>query len=199
MDYRVIFGDVVTLLIVLNPPLAIGFVAAGVKRTPSSDYWWGVVRVGLVALALTALFAFGGNFLLNSLFHVSIPALRVFGGLMLVVIGLDYLRREDFTHGASQGVDVLAVTPLAMPLLVGPATITTILILSQERPSLDVLFACAAALGATILALLVVPPLFKRLDKGVLTAIARLNGFFIGSVGVQMIIAGIIQASKLKH
>src|SRR3712207_921252 len=76
----------------------------------------------IVAIAVLLLFAFAGQVILNYL-EISMASLRVAGGLLLLLISLQMLRGELNTPILEEGRDV-AITPLALPLLAGPGTLT---------------------------------------------------------------------------
>lgn len=92
-----------------------------------------VDRASLVATAVLLGFAFGGQLLLDYL-HISMGSLRVAGGLLLLLISLQMLKGELDTPIVEQERDV-AITPLALPLLAGPGTLTTVMLLMSESPT----------------------------------------------------------------
>lgn len=87
----------------------------------------------LVAIAVLLLFACAGQFILSYL-DVSMGSLRVAGGLLLLLISLQMLQGELNTPVIDKERDV-AITPLALPLLAGPGTLTTVMLLMSESPS----------------------------------------------------------------
>lgn len=95
-----------------------------------------VDRAGIVATAVIVGFAFIGQALLDYL-HISMASMRVAGGLLLLLIALDMLRGELDTPVVEQERDI-AITPLALPLLAGPGTLTTVMILMSESPDAHV-------------------------------------------------------------
>lgn len=92
-----------------------------------------VDKASLIATAVLLGFAFGGQAILDYL-HISMGSLRVAGGLLLLQISLRMLEGEMDTPIVEQGRDV-AITPLALPLLAGPGTLTTVMLLMAESPS----------------------------------------------------------------
>lgn len=90
-------------------------------------------RASLVATAVLLVFAFGGQWVLDYL-HISIASLKVAGGLLLLLIALDMLKGELDTPIVEQERDV-AITPLALPLLAGPGTLTTVMLIVSESDS----------------------------------------------------------------
>ncbi|HEY9606185.1 MAG TPA: MarC family protein, partial [Allocoleopsis sp.] len=91
-----------------------------------------VDRASIVATAVLLGFAFSGQWILKYL-EISMGSLRVAGGLLLLIIALRMLEGELDTPVIEQGRDV-AITPLALPLLAGPGTLTTVMLLMSESP-----------------------------------------------------------------
>jgi multiple antibiotic resistance protein len=89
-------------------------------------------RAALVATLVMLLFAFLGQFVLDYL-HISMGALRVAGGLLLLLVALDMLQGKLNEPIVEANRDI-AITPLALPLLAGPATLTTIMLLMSDAP-----------------------------------------------------------------
>lgn len=86
----------------------------------------------LVAITVLLMFAFGGQFILSYL-DISMGSLRVAGGLLLLLISLQMLQGDLDTPVIDKERDV-AITPLALPLLAGPGTLTSVMLLMSESP-----------------------------------------------------------------
>lgn len=106
-----------------------------------------VDRASLVATGVLLGFAFAGQLILNYL-EISIGSLRVAGGLLLLLIALRMLEGELDTPIVEQQRDV-AITPLALPLLAGPGTLTTVMLLMSESPNAH--FSVAVGIVAAML------------------------------------------------
>lgn len=92
-----------------------------------------VDRAAVVATVVLLVFAFLGQPLLSYL-HISLGSLRVAGGLLLLLIALEMLQGGIDTPLVEKERDI-AITPLALPLLAGPGTLTTVMLLMSESPS----------------------------------------------------------------
>jgi multiple antibiotic resistance protein len=106
-------------------------------------------RAAFIATVVLIAFALGGQFILKYL-HISIASLQVAGGLLLLLIALDMLRGEMDTPVIEQERDV-AITPLALPLLAGPGTLTTVMVMVSDAPEaqLSVVLGIVAAMVVT--------------------------------------------------
>jgi len=100
------------------------------------------LRASLAAFSAMLFFAISGKFVF-SFFNVSIDGLRVVGGILFSITGYDMLQgKESRTKSISaaervslQDVKIKAITPLAIPLICGPGTITAMTVMMQESRS----------------------------------------------------------------
>lgn len=145
----------------------------------------------LVAIAVLLLFAFGGKFILSYL-DVSFASLRVAGGLLLLLIALQMLRGDLETPVIDQERDV-AITPLALPLLAGPGTLTTVMLLMSESPSphVSVIVGILAAMFVTWLLLRLANNIDKWIGAEGEVIITQLLGFLLAALAVEIGSAGI--------
>src|SRR6185437_2149903 len=100
-------------------------------------------RASIAAFCAMLFFGIAGKFLFE-FFNVSVDGLRIVGGVLFFVSGYDMLQgRESRTKTMSaaeklniQDVELKAITPLAIPLITGPGTITYIMVTIQESDTL---------------------------------------------------------------
>jgi multiple antibiotic resistance protein len=145
-----------------------------------------VTKATIVATVILLVFAFGGHFVLEYL-HISIGALRVAGGLLLLLIALQMLSGELDQPIVEEGRDI-AITPLALPLLAGPGTLTTVMLLMSES-SMARLSVVAGIVAAMLVTWLIVR-LAAQIDHliGVEGAIivTQLSGFLLAALGIEI-------------
>lgn len=152
-----------------------------------------VDRATLVATLVLLAFSFIGQPILDYL-EISIGSLRVAGGLLLLLIALDMLRGELDEPVLEQGRDV-AITPLALPLLAGPGTLTTVMLLVSEAPE-----AHLSVAGGIVAAMAVSWFIFRQAGRvahligaeGAMIA-TKLLGFLLAALAVEIGSAGIRQ------
>jgi multiple antibiotic resistance protein len=145
----------------------------------------------LVAIAVLLLFAFGGKFILGYL-DVSFASLRVAGGLLLLLIALQMLRGDLETPIIDKERDI-AITPLALPLLAGPGTLTTVMLLMSESPSphLSVIVGIIGAMFVTWLLLRLANNIDKWIGAEGEVIITQLLGFLLAALAIEIGSAGI--------
>jgi multiple antibiotic resistance protein len=150
-----------------------------------------VDRAMMIATGVLLTFAFAGQWVLKYL-DISMGSLRVAGGLLLLIIALRMLEGEMDTPVVEQGRDV-AITPLALPLLAGPGTLTTVMLLMSESPTAH-LSVVIGIVCAMIVSWLIVR-MAGRIDtwigpEGALIII-KLLGFLLAALAVEIGSAGI--------
>lgn len=145
-----------------------------------------VDRATIVATVILLIFAFGGHFVLEYL-HISIGSLRVAGGLLLLLIALRMLSGELDTPVVEEGRDI-AITPLALPLLAGPATLTSVMLLMQESESarLSVVAGILAAMLVTWLIVRLAAQIDHLIGAEGAIIVTQLSGFLLAALGVEI-------------
>ncbi len=167
-----------------------------------------LLRALLVAFVVLAVFAVTGHQLLR-LFGITVDAFRIAGGVIFFGIGLDMLQSRprrwrtgirrahaaDVEAGDDDEDDDPSITPLAIPLLAGPGSITTVMVLMPQAPgSLGlplILAAVAAILVASGGILMGADVVLKRLGRTGLRIIEKLMGLMVTVIAVQLVIDGI--------
>jgi len=144
----------------------------------------------IIALAL----AIGGNFIL-SLFSVGIPGLQIGGGVLLMVIAAEMLGGLPRTKSLDSS-DEIAVVPIATPLLVGPGTMTTIIVLSASVPILVLILSILTVTTLTYLILRYSEILVKILGSNGTRALGRFMTIIIAAFAAQLIYAGLSEWLK---
>ncbi len=163
-------------------------------------------RAAAAAGGLLAGFALGGA-LLFRLLGISLPAFKMAGGVLLLIMAVDMLRTrpsearitEGEVHAGVEKEDV-AIVPLATPLLAGPGSIATVVVLMGRARSQHlwhgaiVLAAIAftAALAYVILA--GAARVDRVLGKTGLKIVERASGLLLAAIAIQFMIDGIGEA-----
>lgn len=150
-----------------------------------------VDRATFVATAVILGFAFAGQAILDYL-HISIASLQVAGGLLLLLVALDMLKGELDEPVIEQGRDV-AITPLALPLLAGPGTLTTVMLMMSDAQTAQ-LSVVAGIVAAMVVTWFIVRQ-SSRIDKWMgaegAIIVTKILGFLLAALAVEIGSAGI--------
>jgi multiple antibiotic resistance protein len=152
-----------------------------------------ITRAALIATAVLIAFVFLGQPVLNYL-HISTASLEVAGGLLLLLISLDMLRGELDEPEVDPNRDV-AITPLALPLLAGPGTLTTVMLLVSDTPTLTTYASVVAGIIVAMVVTWFIMGQSARIDKwigpgGAIIA-TKLLGFLLAALAVEIGIGGL--------
>jgi multiple antibiotic resistance protein len=158
-------------------------------------------RSVVVACVLAVVFALFGEVILR-FFGITVDSLRVAGGVLLFLVAIDMLHakisRESITseeiRSAVSKEDV-SVVPLAMPLLTGPGTITTVIIIIKTGTTLELkgiaLLAIIVTFALSYLIFRLSEPLDRILGVSGEMVLTRVMGLLLGAIAVNFIATGI--------
>lgn len=165
-----------------------------------------VRRTALAVTGLTAVMctvvALGGDAVLT-FFGIGIDDFRLAGGLVVLLIGLGMLNGHDSTahHGTSKEqaqhgeLSQVAFYPMTFPILVGPGTITTILIFSGQADTAGERVSLWVALGGSVLLIGIVFSVSSwighLLSQTLRVIMTRLMGMILAAIAVEMITGGL--------
>nr|WP_243846846.1 MarC family protein [Sphingomonas japonica] len=192
----------VTFFVVIDPP-GCAPIYAGLTTSASPSQRRGMaVRAVLIAGAILLGFALFGEDLLRAL-HVSLDAFRIAGGIMLFLIALEMVfekrtqRREDRAQQVIDDPEVedVAAFPMAMPMIAGPGSIASVMLLTSQNSgmtaALVILGAMATILLVTLAALILAGPLMRVLGAKIEAVITRLLGVLLAALATQFVVDGL--------
>lgn len=187
----------ITIIAVLNP---FGNLPQFISMTDDLDT---TMRQSLfrnilyVAFMIVILFLLTGPFIMKFLFKIELNHLRIAGGFLLILVSLKGLllptHKDTQHHEGLSKAELLnqSVVPMAFPMLVGPGTLSTVVVLSEEEGLLLTIVAIITAF-AFMLGLFHFSASIERvLGKLALHVLSRIALVFIMAVGVKMIIIGL--------
>ncbi len=181
----------VQIFAILNPVSVIPtFLAMAEDR--SQEELKEIVRiVGVTIFALMVVFAVLGDLVLQFM-SISVDDLRFGGGILLMIISMDMLRGMARTKTLEK-VE-FAVVPISTPLLVGPGTITTVVILSADLKAsygplgvATVIAAAAVTAALTYLIMRYASSLTRYLGINGIRALGRFMAIIIAATAADMI------------
>jgi multiple antibiotic resistance protein len=155
-----------------------------------------IINIGVATATVVGLvFLFFGRWLLNVM-GISQGAFTIAGGLILLVFSLRYLTAGRWMDIIKE--EMIAVVPIGTPLIVGPATITTLLLLVNDYPLYIILISLAANLILSWIAFMLAGRISGFLGKGGLKAVSQIFNLLLVAIAVSMIIRG-LDLSNIIH
>jgi multiple antibiotic resistance protein len=196
-------GIFAALISVVNPlgtiPVFISLTKEETKRNRNKTAIWTSFNVAVILL----ISFFIGNYVLQ-FFGVSINSLRIAGGLIITAAGFSLLNGSFTKHKgmkrSSVQVDIetraeVSLTPLAIPMLAGPGSISLLIAYNQTATSFyDFLWGTAAIIATSLVVFLVLKSsqfIVKLLGGSGLNAVSRIIGFIEIAIGIEYVTSAI--------
>lgn len=195
-----LFGSaLVTFLVVIDPPGCVPIFASLTRGADAAHRRSMAIRSAIIGGAILLFFALLGKPMLQAL-GISLASFRIAGGIMLFLIALEMVferrtqRREDRAQSV-EGVDDISVFPMAIPMIAGPGSIATAMLLVSRADGLAeigvVLGAMALVVLVTMVSLLASGPLMRLLGERIEAMITRLLGVILAALAAQFVVDGI--------
>jgi multiple antibiotic resistance protein len=205
----------VTLFVVIDPPGCAPIFASLTAGASNAHRRAMAVRSTMIASVLLLIFALIGEKLLDTL-GISLDAFRIAGGIMVFLIALEMVfekrtqRREDRAEEISKKAqneqraiesEDISVFPMAIPMIAGPGSIATTMLLVSRSSGLQqtavVIAALVSVLVLTLAALLAAGPIMRVLGPKLEAMITRVLGVLLAALAAQFVIDGIKAAFGL--
>ena len=192
----------VALFTIVDPIGLIPVVLTLTAGMPTLERRRVIVRATLIAAIVIAVFGVLGRAIFDSL-GVTPEAFSIAGGVLLFMVAIDMLfgrpsgaRETPREAREARMREDVSVFPLAIPMIAGPGTITTLILLvdsagGQPVKLLAIAFAATVTLLAAALAMLVSLPIQKQMGTTGITVMSRVLGMLLAAVAAQFILNGI--------
>jgi multiple antibiotic resistance protein len=197
------FKPLLTLLAVVNPLAALPFFITYTQLYSDGDrrrtIYISAITVFIV-IASSAMFGLG----LLGFFGVSLSSFQVGGGLLLLISSLSMLNAQP-AEARSNPAEIddaatrasVAVVPLTIPLLTGPATMSTVVIYADKAKTLTLLVTLvgygAVIAVLTALCFLAAKPIARILGKTGINVMTRLMGLILAALAVEVMADGLVK------
>jgi multiple antibiotic resistance protein len=195
------FHNFVGLFAVANPignlPLYLGLIAGKTAKENTRT----ITTTAIAFSIILCVSLFLGEAILDA-FGITVDSFRVAGGFLIFLMGLNMLHAKSSVathtkeeHQEAQQADSIAIVPLAIPILAGPGTISTVIVYAHNSPSLvDKMteVSVIVALAVVIYVLYRSAPLINRaLGKTGMNIVTRIMGLITMAIAVQFMADGL--------
>jgi multiple antibiotic resistance protein len=201
------FKPLVTLLAVVNPLAIVPFFIHYTQGFTRSQRRRTVVVASFSAFLVIAASALLGLEILE-FFSISLASFQVGGGMLLLISSVNMLNAqpaeakpltnelEDGAQKAAMGASI-AVVPLTIPLLTGPATISTVVIYAERAKTflqVAALVGYGVVIGlATLVCFALAEPIARVLGKTGINVMTRLMGLILAALAVEVMALGLVK------
>ena len=162
------------------------------------------IEAVLIATIVLILFSIIGQFILSYL-NVSLESFRIAGGIILFLIAIEMLfnkRQERKEQILDKTKNKLSVFPLAIPILAGPAAITSVIVIATKYQG-DLLSQSISLLGlvvvmfVTLIFFLLLAKSDKFINKNITNIISRVIAIILAALSIQYIMDGLLIMFKV--
>lgn len=185
------------LLIILNPLLLIVYVIGLVQELDQRAFASVLGRGGLIAAAVFAFFALLGDIVFATFLQAEFASFQIFGGLTFLIVGINFMLKGNQAIVLLRGPARSAAASIAMPILVGPASVSASVMIGKVLSPLFAILAVMLAVGASVAMMIGlkalhdwVKPRDERLVQHYIEIAGRLVAFVVGIYAVEMIMKG---------
>lgn len=206
---EIFLGTLSALFSVVNPfgatPIFLSLTQENTKKEIKDI----AIKTSIYMVLILTTFFLAGNFILD-FFGIQVEHIRIAGGIMIVLSGMRLLRpdsekgkmisKEVKQEGMEK--DDISFTPMAMPLLSGPGSIALLIGMFDKLKgpayweSAFIVLAIIIVSALSFIILLFSRNLNKFLGKGGMAALSRMMGFIVLSIGIGMIMNGLVPLFK---
>ncbi len=193
----------VSILFLADPPGNIPpYLALTAKYDPAKRRKTALTACVVATLTLMA-FGAAGTYLFHHL-NLTLPAFQIAGGLILFLVAMDMLRAQRSTQenpeemSESAAASDVAITPLAIPFIAGPATLSTVTVLmgkAKDWMEAGTVYLAIALTGAiSYVTFRLAEPIQKRLGTTGIHVLGRILGLVLAGIAVQFVLDGLANA-----
>ena len=190
---------IIAFLVMINPFALFLYLEPIRKDLNHKDFLKVIAKATLISFVVCLIFFYLGNFVFQNIFQINVESFRIFGGIVLFSFSyLFIVKGQEALIMMKEDLDNLA-SEIALPFMVGAGTISLSILLSQEMSYFLGTTTLIIIFLVNFLLLMFLIKLRKMMDtKRIKIAfdknmgvLLRLNGFFIGAMGIDMILTGI--------
>ncbi len=192
-----------TFFVVIDPPGSVPIFAGLTRDTDAAHRRAMAIPSTLLAGAILFIFALIGEPFLTTL-GISLNAFRIAGGIMLFLIALEMVFEKHTQKREGQMQEVvlhpekyedISIFPMAIPMIAGPGSITSAMLLTQRSDGLAahlvVLSALLLVMVLLLVSLLAAAPLMRVIGTKSEAVITRLLGVLLAALAAQFVMDGI--------
>lgn len=204
MDFLI--GTFLTLFVIIDPPGLVPIFIGLTQRSDAAGRRRIALKSCLISLVVLLSFAFIGDFILDGL-KISVPSFRIAGGLLLLLAAINMVMGhtdtpKNETESKGRIHDDVAVFPLAIPLIAGPGSLVTVVLLMRELTNnymmqAGIVGVLVLILATTYVCLRLSEPILKIIGPTGGNVLTRVLGIILAALAIQFIVDGALGLTDL--
>ncbi|MBD3310476.1 MarC family protein [Candidatus Woesearchaeota archaeon] len=190
---------IIVFLVMLNPFALFLYLNPVMEELSHKDFLKVLLRATLISFVIFSFFLFFGDAIIQRVFLINFDSFRIFGGIIIFSFAFLYIvKGQHALITMKESLDDLA-SEIALPFMIGAGTISLSILMSNQYPVQQAFGALVTILVLNYLFIVGLKFIKDQLSKRKLKIafdknmqiLLRLVGFFVGAIGVNMIITGI--------
>ena len=192
-------SSIIEFLVMLNPFALFLYLEPVRKDLSQKAFTILIFKASAISFIVCLLFFFSGDVFFRKIFQIDFESFRIFGGIIIFSYAYFYIvRGQKALIIIKENLDDLA-SEIALPFMVGAGTISLSILLSQKTSYLIGTLALSAIFVINFAVIYLLNRFRNSIDKKKfktaydknMEVLLRLNGFFIGAIGINMVLTGI--------
>jgi len=186
------------LLVLLNPFLLVLYLLDLIQEYPFASFRNVLLRAAFVAGTVFFVFAAAGDIIFRSILQVNFASFQVFGGIIFLAIGYQFMFQGTDALKGLRGKPEFVAGSIAMPVMIGPATLSASVIIGKRLDLLHAVVAIAIAVGVSVAIILLLKWFHDKarryneaLVERYIEVAGRVAALVIGTFAIEMIMQGI--------
>lgn len=186
------------LLMLLNPFLVVVYLIDVMQKMERRTFRHVLLRAGAISIVVFYFFAILGDTVFSEIMQVEFASFQIFGGIIFLLIGLQFVFRGPQAIEILRGESEHLAGAIAMPVLIGPGTISVSVIIGKRLDPLMAGISIFSAISISIVIILLLKSLHdivrtrhERLIQRYIEIAGRITALYVGTVSIEMIMQGI--------
>jgi len=186
------------LFILLNPFLLVVYLLDVFEKLPPETFRRVLLRAGTISILVFSAFALLGDFLFHNILQAHFASFQVFGGVVFLLVGLQFLFHGNSAIAALRGESQHVAGAIAMPILIGPGTIGASILIGKRLSQVHAVLAVTVAVLTSVMVITLLKYLHdyvrerneKLVDRYIEIA-GRAMALVVGTFAIEMIMRGV--------
>ncbi|MBN2802612.1 MAG: MarC family protein [Deltaproteobacteria bacterium] len=191
------------MLVLLNPFLLVVYLLDLIQELDQKTFSSILIRAGLISIGVFVFASLSGEYLFTHFLHAKFASFQVFGGIVFLIIGLRFVFQGTQAMRGLRGDPQHIAGAIAMPILIGPATISAAIISGENLGPVFGIINIFVAVAISILTILglkklhdFVAPKHEGLVERYVEIAGRVTALVVGTFSIEMILQGITSWMK---
>lgn len=186
------------LLVLLNPFFLIIYLVDLVEKLEHAQFRSVLARAGMISILVFSCFVLLGDAVFSSVIQAEFASFQVFGGIVFLMIGLQFVFRGPKAVELLQGESQHVAGAVAMPVMIGPGTISASVVIGERHSPIAAVAIVLITVTISVVVILglkklhdVVRPRNGQLVDRYIEIAGRITALFVGTVAIEMIMQGL--------